>query len=292
MSDTSSLPTDALPRGFQFAAVKAGIKPSGKTDFAVAFAPRIASAAAMFTTNRVQAAPIVIGRRNLERGEGLLRAVIVNAGNANCATGEAGFRAAEQVCAAAAKTLGCEPHQVLPSSTGIIGVPLPSAKLVAALPEVQRSLAATPEAFANFANAILTTDTRAKIAHTTMDVDGKQVRLAGVCKGAGMIHPQLASATAPLHATMLVYLFTDAALHRRIRRGHLGGRSGVRTHPHRTLHHAREANRRRRRRHYACGRTADRRRSDEPGCRARRACHRQLATREDRVGRIRSQLGT
>jgi len=213
MSDTSSLPTDALPRGFQFAAVKAGIKPSGKTDFAVAFAPRIASAAAMFTTNRVQAAPIVIGRRNLERGEGLLRAVIVNAGNANCATGEAGFRAAEQVCAAAAKTVGCEPHQVLPSSTGIIGVPLPSEKLVAALPEVQRSLAATPEAFANFANAILTTDTRAKIAHTTMDVNGKQVRLAGVCKGAGMIHPQLASATAPLHATMLVYLFTDAALH-------------------------------------------------------------------------------
>lgn len=213
MTDTSSIPTEALPRGFRFAAVKAGIKPSGKPDFAVAVAPRIASAAAMFTTNRVQAAPVVVGRRHLERSEGLLRAVVVNAGNANCATGEAGFRAAEQVCAAAAKTFGCEPQEVLPSSTGIIGVPLPSEKLVAALPEVQRSLAATPEAFAEFANAILTTDTRAKIAHTTMDVNGKQVRLAGVCKGAGMIHPRLASATAPLHATLLVYLFTDAALH-------------------------------------------------------------------------------
>jgi glutamate N-acetyltransferase/amino-acid N-acetyltransferase len=213
MTHPSPIPTEALPRGFRFAAVKAGIKPSGKPDFAVAVAPRIASAAAMFTKNRVQAAPIVIGRRHLERSEGLVRAVVVNAGNANCATGEAGFRAAEQVCAAAAKTFGCEPHQVLPSSTGIIGVPLPSEKLVAALPDVQRTLAATPEAFAEFANAILTTDTRAKIAHTTLDVNGKQVRLAGVCKGAGMIHPQLASATAPLHATMLVYLFTDAALH-------------------------------------------------------------------------------
>lgn len=213
MTETSLLPSDALPRGFRFAAVKAGIKPSGKPDFAVVFVPRIASAAAMFTANRVQAAPIAIGRRHLERSDGLLRAVAVNAGNANCATGEQGLRGAEQVCAAAAKTFGCEPHEVLPSSTGIIGVPFPAEKLVAAMTEVQRSLAATPEAFSEFAHAIMTTDTRAKIAHTTMEVNGKQVRLAGVCKGAGMIGPQLLSATAPLHATLLVYLFTDAALH-------------------------------------------------------------------------------
>lgn len=213
MTETSLLPADALPRGFRFAAVKAGIKPSGKPDFAAVFVPRIASAAAMFTANRVQAAPIIIGRRHLERSEGLLRAVAVNAGNANCATGEQGLRGAEQVCAAAAKTFGCEPHEVLPSSTGIIGVPFPAEKLVAAMPEVQRSLAATPEAFSEFAHAILTTDSRAKIAHTAIEVNGKQVRLAGVCKGAGMIGPQLLSATAPLHATLLVYLFTDAALH-------------------------------------------------------------------------------
>jgi glutamate N-acetyltransferase/amino-acid N-acetyltransferase len=217
MTDTLLISSEALPRGFRFAAVKAGLKPSGKPDFAVAVADRIASAAAMFTTNRVQAAPLTIGRRHLERGNGLLRVVAVNAGNANCATGEVGLRAAEEVCAAAATTFGCAGHEVFPSSTGIIGVPLPAQKLVAALPEVERSLAATPEGFSQFAQAILTTDTRAKVAHATVDANGKQVRIAGVCKGAGMIHPQLASASATgapsLHATMLVYLFTDAAVH-------------------------------------------------------------------------------
>lgn len=213
MNQTSLIPADALPRGFRFAAVKAGIKPSGKPDFAVAFTPRVASAAAMFTANRVQAAPITIGRRHMERSEGLLRAIAVNAGNANCATGKQGLRGAEQVCTAAARTFGCEPHEVFPSSTGIIGVPFPAEKLVSAMPAVQRSLSATPEAFAEFAHAILTTDTRAKVAHTAMEVNGKRVRLAGVCKGAGMIGPRLISPAAPLHATMLVYLFTDAAIH-------------------------------------------------------------------------------
>jgi glutamate N-acetyltransferase/amino-acid N-acetyltransferase len=217
MTEIPLIAADALPRGFRFAAVKAGIKPSGKPDFAVAVADRMASGAAMFTTNRIEAAPLTVGRRHLERGNGLLRVVAVNAGNANCATGGAGLRAAEEVCAAAAKTFHCAAHEVFPSSTGIIGVPLPTQKLIAALPEVQRTLAASPEAFSQFAQAILTTDTRAKIAHATIDANGKPVRLAGVCKGAGMIHPQLASASAtgasPLHATMLVYLFTDAAVH-------------------------------------------------------------------------------
>ena len=217
MAEKLLISEEALPRGFRFAAVKAGIKPSGKPDFAVAVADRIASAAAMFTSNRVQAAPLTIGRRHLERSQGLLRVLAVNAGNANCATGEAGLQAAEQVCRAAAKTFGCEGHQVFPSSTGIIGVPLPAEKLVAALPEVKEALAADALAFSQFAQAILTTDTRAKVAHAQIDAGGKPVRIAGVCKGAGMIHPQLALASAaggsPLHATMLVYLFTDAAVH-------------------------------------------------------------------------------
>ncbi len=217
VSQTPLISSEALPRGFRFAAVKAGLKPSGKPDFAVAVPDRVASAAAMFTTNRVQAAPITVGRRHLERGNGLLRVLAVNAGNANCATGAVGLEACEKVCAAAAKTFGCEGHEILPSSTGIIGVPLPADKLVNALPEVQRLLAATPDALLQFAQAIMTTDTRAKIAHATLDVGGRQVRIAGVAKGAGMIHPQLASASAPggspLHATMLVYLFTDAAVH-------------------------------------------------------------------------------
>jgi glutamate N-acetyltransferase/amino-acid N-acetyltransferase len=207
MIQTSLLPEDALPRGFRFAAVKAGLKPSGKTDFAVAVADDAASAAAMFTGNRVKAAPITVGGRHLLRSGGKIRVVAVNAGNANCATGEVGMAACEQVCAAAARAFGAEGHEVFPSSTGIIGVPLPAEKLVAALPEIERALAADTARFSDFARAIMTTDTRPKVAHAWVDVDGTQVRIAGVCKGAGMIHPQLVP-----HATMLVYVFTDAAV--------------------------------------------------------------------------------
>ncbi len=214
MSETHLISDDELPRGFRFAAVKAGIKPSGKADFAVAVAAEAASAAAMFTSNRVQAAPIAVGRRHLERSGGRVRVVAVNAGNANCATGVIGIAAAEHVCRAAAEVFGCEGHEVFPSSTGIIGVPLPAERLVAALPEVKSALAADAAAFQRFAEAILTTDTRAKVAHAQVEIGGKTVRIAGVCKGAGMIHPRLVPAVphAPLHATMLVYLFTDAAV--------------------------------------------------------------------------------
>ncbi|HEX4067652.1 MAG TPA: bifunctional glutamate N-acetyltransferase/amino-acid acetyltransferase ArgJ [Acidobacteriaceae bacterium] len=208
MSETSLISSNAVPRGFRYAAVKAGIKPSGKADFAVAVADASASAAAMFTSNRVQAAPIAVGRRHLARSGGRVRVVAVNAGNANCATGEPGLRAAERVCHAAAEAFGCEGHEVFPSSTGIIGVPLPAEKLVAALPAVQNTLRESAEGLTKFAQAILTTDTRAKIAHAQFERNGKEVRIAGACKGAGMIHPQLVS-RAP-HATMLVYLFTDA----------------------------------------------------------------------------------
>jgi glutamate N-acetyltransferase/amino-acid N-acetyltransferase len=215
MTETALIPSDALPRGFQFAAVKAGIKPSGRADFAVAIATdsenQGASAAAMFTSNRVQAAPITVGRRHLERSHGRVRVVAVNAGNANCATGAIGITACEQVCKAAAETLGCEGHEVFPSSTGIIGVPLPWEKLVAALPSVKSELAADVEGFSRFARAILTTDTRAKVAHERFEADGRMVRVAGVCKGAGMIHPRMEPSSG-LHATMLVYLFTDAAI--------------------------------------------------------------------------------
>jgi glutamate N-acetyltransferase/amino-acid N-acetyltransferase len=207
MIQTSLLPEDALPRGFRFAAVKAGLKASGNLDFAVAVADQPASAAAMFTSNRVKAAPVIVGGRHLERSGGQVRVVAVNAGNANCATGEAGIIACEQVCAAAAKLFGGEGHEVFPSSTGIIGVPLPAEKLLDALPTIAQTLAADTAHFADFARAIMTTDTRPKAAHAWVDVGGTKVRIAGVCKGAGMIHPQLVP-----HATMLVYLFTDAAI--------------------------------------------------------------------------------
>ena len=209
MTQISPLPIedDALPRGFRFAAVKAGIKPSGKPDFAVAVADKPATAAALFTANKVKAAPLTIGAQHLTASGGHVRIIAVNAGNANCATGEAGLAACRAVCTAASKTFGAAEQEVFPSSTGIIGVPLPAEKLVAALPEINRDLAADAVHFAAFAQAILTTDTRPKVAAAKIEVGGKIIRIAGVCKGAGMIHPQLVP-----HATMLVYLFTDAAI--------------------------------------------------------------------------------
>jgi glutamate N-acetyltransferase/amino-acid N-acetyltransferase len=207
MTHAPSLPDDALPRGFRFSAVKAGLKASGNLDFAVVVADQPASAAALFTANRVKAAPLTIGAKHLAKSGGRVRVVVVNAGNANCATGEIGLKACEAVCAAAATAFGAAESEVFPSSTGIIGVPLPAEKLVAALPEVERTLAADADHFALFSRAILTTDTRPKIAAARIHVNGRQIRIAGVCKGAGMIHPQLVP-----HATMLVYLFTDAAI--------------------------------------------------------------------------------
>jgi len=207
MNDSPLVTSEALPLGFRFAAVKAGIKPSGKPDFAVAVTDSPASAAAMFTSNRVVAAPVTVGRRHLQHSAGRVRVVAVNAGNANCATGQIGIDACVKVCSAAAELFQCDGDEVFPSSTGIIGVPLPAEKPIAALPQIAAELDATPERFSQFARAIMTTDTRPKVAHASLQVDGKQVRLAGVCKGAGMIHPQLVP-----HATMLVYLFTDAVI--------------------------------------------------------------------------------
>src|SRR5271163_1429266 len=207
MISSPHLPDFLLPSGFQFAAVKAGLKPSGKPDFAIAVADHPASAAAMFTSNRVVAAPIIVGRENLLQSHGRVKVVAVNAGNANCATGDAGITTCREVCANAAATFGCTQQEIFPSSTGIIGVPLPGAKLIAALPEAKAALGNTSGHFDQFAHAILTTDTRRKVSGRHFSANGKQVKIVGTCKGAGMIHPQLVP-----HATMLAYIFTDAAI--------------------------------------------------------------------------------
>jgi glutamate N-acetyltransferase/amino-acid N-acetyltransferase len=204
---------DQVPRGFSFAAVRAGIKASGKPDLACAVADQPATAAAMFTSNKVIAAPLIVGQRHLERSQHQLRVALVNAGNANCATGEAGVSAAQQCCAGVGAIFGCDAHFVFPSSTGIIGVPLPVDKLTAALPALHAALGSTAAHLQQMAGAIMTTDTRSKIAVASFAVNGVTVRIAGIAKGAGMIHPQLQAAPpAALHATMLVYLFTDAVL--------------------------------------------------------------------------------
>ena len=203
--------TGELPLGFLWGAVKAGIKASGNLDFAVAVAPKGAQAAAMFTRNQMVAAPVTVGKRHLASAGGRISAVIVNAGNANCATGEAGIRACSESCKVAAQTFGFIFDEIFPSSTGIIGVPLPVEKLIAAMPAAKASLGSGPESAELFATAIMTTDTKKKVARAIVDVDGAEVRIFGVAKGAGMIHPQLVPADAPKHATMLVYLFTDLA---------------------------------------------------------------------------------
>ena len=193
------------PAGFRFGAVRAGIKPSGKPDFACISTVEGTTAAAVFTSNRMVAAPVLVGRDHLRRSGGKARFVAVNAGNANCATGEQGIEACLEVCKAVAKNFSCSTEEVIPSSTGIIGVPLAAEKLVAALPLMAEQLGESSAHLQQFAEAILTTDTRAKIASLEFEVGGKQVRLIGVAKGAGMIAPRLVP-----HATMLVYIFTDA----------------------------------------------------------------------------------
>ena len=229
MPDTPHL---LLPRGFRYAAVKAGLKKSGRTDFALIVADTPASAAAVFTSNKVIAAPLIIDKQHLAATAGHIRLAIINAGNANCAVGQLGLAAAIATCNAAAQTFNCKPEEVFPSSTGIIGVPLPAEKLIAALPEAAAALGSEIDHFQNVANAILTTDTLEKTAFARFEISGPpaipaattssastpdpgpqtpdprpEIRIAGLAKGSGMIHPQLVP-----HATMLVYILTDADL--------------------------------------------------------------------------------
>ena len=207
---------EILPGGFLWGAVRAGIKASGNLDLAVAYAPDTAAAAASFTTNRVVAAPVTIGQRHLVTTGGRARLALINAGNANCATGQQGIEGCIATCVAAAESFGCIFDEVIPSSTGIIGVPFPAQNIVAAIPELKRSVGNTTEHAALFAGAIMTTDTRPKTASasfaaTRPDGTAVQVRIWGAAKGAGMINPRLGAPVGPPHATMLVYLFTDLA---------------------------------------------------------------------------------
>lgn len=184
----------------------AGIKASGKPDVALAVCDGGANAAAMFTSNQVVAAPVIVGRRHLIASANRVTAVLVNAGNANCATGQPGIDACKQSCIAVAEQFHCVFDEVFPSSTGIIGVPLPVDKLIAGVPRASAALGNTEQHAEAFANAILTTDTKVKIAGASFEIGERTVSLFGCCKGAGMIGPQLVP-----HATLLVYLFTDLA---------------------------------------------------------------------------------
>ena len=202
MSDISQF---LIPKGFRFGATKAGLKASGRTDFALIVADAPANAAAAFTGNRVKAAPLLVDQEHLRATGGKVQVVAINAGNANCAAGQAGIDAARATCEAAARVFGCRAVEVFSSSTGIIGVPLPAEKLIAALPALSAKIGSESDHFQELAEAIMTTDTVEKTAFARMEIDGKEIRIAATCKGSGMIHPQLVP-----HATMLVYIMTDA----------------------------------------------------------------------------------
>jgi glutamate N-acetyltransferase/amino-acid N-acetyltransferase len=214
MSDDVNVTATTMPGGFLWGAVRAGIKASGNPDVATAIATSGAVGAVMYTSNRVVAAPVIVGRRHLLSTGGRVGAVLVNAGNANCATGEQGIEGCVASCVAAAETFGCIFDEVFPSSTGIIGVPFPAEKVVASMPALKAAAGNSAEHAESFARAIMTTDTRVKMASATFVADGLEVRIWGCAKGAGMIYPRLGAPVAnpgPPHATMLVYLFTDIA---------------------------------------------------------------------------------
>jgi glutamate N-acetyltransferase / amino-acid N-acetyltransferase len=189
-----------LPKGFLASGVRAGIRKK-RPDVALIVAEKGANAAAIFTKNRFLAAPVVLGKRDLVRSGGRVRAVVVNSGCANAVTGAAGLAAARRVRDRAAELIGCPREEVIVSSTGVIGVILPDAKVRAALPDAIARLSASGVEAAS--HAILTTDVGPKVAQASFRAGGKKCRLVGLAKGAGMIHPNM--------ATMLAFLMTDAA---------------------------------------------------------------------------------
>lgn len=194
-------------KGFRFAAISAGIRKDGRIDTALAFAERPATAAGVVTRNRVKAAPILIASERLAAGE--LSAVLVNSGCANACTGEPGLAAARQATAAVAKELGVPEARVVPASTGVIGAVLPADRIALRAPELVRAL--SPNGIDDFALAICTTDRWPKVAESVIETPGGAVRVLGIGKGAGMIHPDVG----PPQATMLVFLFTDAKVSER-----------------------------------------------------------------------------
>jgi glutamate N-acetyltransferase/amino-acid N-acetyltransferase len=193
--------------------VKAGIKRSGKLDVGLLLCDRTATAAAAFTSNKVIAAPVKVGREHVAGGK--LRGVVVNSGNANACTGRQGEKDARAMCQMTADLVGCLPGEILPSSTGIIGHLLPMDKIRAGIGAALPAMGNSQEHALAFMDAILTTDLKRKQAGVSFRIGKGTVRLAGVCKGSGMIGPRMTTGgkdakPQAAHATMLAYLTTDA----------------------------------------------------------------------------------
>jgi len=194
--------TPTLPpiKGVRLASHAAGIRYKVRSDLMVAELAPGTTVGGVLTRSLTASAPVESCRVHLKGGSG--RVLVVNAGNANTFTGRRGVADVETTCAAAAEVFGCKPAEVFVSSTGTIGVPLPVDKITGALPEVKAKL--SEAAWADAAAAIMTTDTFPKVATRTALIDGKTVTINGMCKGSGMIAPDM--------GTMLAYVFTDAAI--------------------------------------------------------------------------------
>jgi glutamate N-acetyltransferase/amino-acid N-acetyltransferase len=189
--------------GFSVAIGEARIRESGGPDVVLLASDRPASVAATFTTNRLRAAPVVVAEESLRATGGTARALVVNAGCANAGTGAPGIDDARAVVAAVAARIGCPPEEVLPASTGLIGSRLPVEMIVDVVPSLR--LESGTDAGSAAARAIMTTDTRPKEQTSSARLtDGREVRIGGMAKGAGMIHPQM--------ATMLAFVTTDAPI--------------------------------------------------------------------------------
>jgi glutamate N-acetyltransferase/amino-acid N-acetyltransferase len=191
----------AAVRGFRFAGVSAGLKTkAGALDLGLIVADRPCAAAAVFSANRVKAAPVYVTADRIKSGR--LQAVVANSGCANSFTGAAGMQLARDSCKHVAQLLGCAPELVVPSSTGVIGHLYDLDKFKSGAVDAVRAL--REDGLSDFAHAIMTTDTRPKTASTTFKAGGETITLAGAVKGVGMISPKM--------ATMLGYIVTDAAI--------------------------------------------------------------------------------
>ena len=193
--------SERIPLGYRFAAGHAGIRNNSADDLALMVSDEPAAAAAVFTRNAVRAAPVTVTARHLEKSGGVARAVVANAGNANCAAPNM-TAVAEGAAQAACALAQVPPEQILLASTGVIGEPIDEKAIPRALPGLWRRLA--PERFEDCARAIMTTDTVRKTAYAQVADGNGAVRIAGMAKGAGMIMPDM--------ATMLSFIFTDAAV--------------------------------------------------------------------------------
>lgn len=190
-----------LPLGFRYSALYAGIRKAQKDDLSLIVSDIPAAAAGVFTQNKAMAAPVILSKENLAATNGTARAIMTNAGNANCAT-KTGMKVAVATTRALAKALKIPANQVLPASTGVIGVEMDGSKIISNVEALVAGLSA--ERFEDTVQAIMTTDLAPKRAHASLAVKGGVIHLAGMTKGSGMIQP--------LMATTLGYIMTDAPL--------------------------------------------------------------------------------